>query len=247
MSTISPPTWQDAVTEIWRLFEETNARFKETAERFRETDQRFKETDARLDQRIKETDAQFKETDARLDQRIKETDARLDQRIKQTDARLDKRFAQTDRKINRLAGTFGQQWGKLVEALIKLDVVRLFQERGIEVKFVSPRVKRSLGGETMELDLLLLNSDELVVIESKSALKTGDVRDFLADLADFKRFFPEYAGYRLYGAVAGLEIERSASKFAYRKGLFVLAITGQNLVEIRNNKAFKPKDFGTTK
>ncbi len=177
-------------------------------------------------------------------QLFRETDARLDKLIAETDARMDKRSAETDKKINKLASTFGQQWGKLIEALVRPDSIRLFQERGIQIEFVSPRVKRERGRDTMEIDLLLLNKNELVVIEVKSRLRVADVNDLLEDLADFKDFFPEYKEYHVYGGVAGLDIVSEADKFAYRKGLFVLAVTGQNLVEIRNNLKFKPRDFG---
>ncbi len=173
-------------------------------------------------------------------QLFRETDARF----KETDARMDKRSAETDKKIDKLAGTFGQQWGKLIEALVRPDSIRLFQERGIQIEFVSPRVKRERGRDTMEIDLLLLNKDELVIVEVKSTLKVDHVRDFLKDLAGFKHFFPEYQAYRVYGAVAGLEIVGQADKMAYRQGLFVLAVTGQDLVEIRNDLKFKPRDFG---
>ncbi len=88
------------------------------------------------------------------------------------------------------------------------------------------------------------NNDELVIIEVKSTLKVDHIRDFLKDLAEFKHFFPEYQAYRVYGAVAGLEIIGQADKMAYRQGLFVLTVTGQNLVKIRNDKKFKPKNFG---
>ncbi len=223
-------TNEEAIAEVWQLFRETAARFKETDAQM---DKRSAETDARMDKRSAETDARFKETDARMDKRFAETDARM-----------DKRSAETNKKIDKLAGTFGQQWGRLIEALVRPDSIRLFQQRGIQIEFVTPRMKRERGRDTMEIDLLLLNKDELVIIEVKSTLKVDHVQDFLKDLAEFKHFFPEYQAYRVYGAVAGLEIVGQADKMAYRQGLFVLAVTGQDLVEIRNDSKFKPKDFG---
>ncbi len=211
-------TNEESIAEIWQLFRETDARFKETNEQFRE---QFKE----IEERFKETDKQFKETDKRF-------------------AKTERSIEKMSQKIDQLAGMFSQQWGRLIEALIRPDSVRLFQERGIQVHFVSPRVKRERGSETMELDLMLLNDNELVVIEVKSTLKVDDVTDFLEDLAQFKRFFPEYREYRLFGGVAALEMSGESDKLAYRKGLFVLAISGQNLVEIRNNQQFRPKNFG---
>ena len=196
---------------------------------FRETDKRFKETDVR-----------FKETDVRF----KETDARLDKRFKETDARLERHFRDTDRKIKELSALFSSQWGRMVEALVEPSTLRLFQERGIAVQYVYRRIKAHQNGRTMELDLLLENSDEVVVVEVKSVLKVRDVQDFLEKLGRFLTYFPRYADYRVYGAVAGLRVEEEADRYAYRQGLFVLTATGDGLAQIANDAAFQPRDFG---
>lgn len=185
----------------------------------------------------------FKETDARLDQRIAETDARLDQRIAETDARLAVQFAETDRKITRLEGVLGMQWGRLMEALVQPGVLQLFQERGIAVRHVFQRAKGQLEGDTLELDLLLENGTEIIVVEVKTRFTASDVSDFLLDLSQVTRFFPRYETYTIYGAVAGLEMPSDVSRYAYKQGLFVLAVEGEGLLQLKNDKNFKPKDF----
>ena len=92
----------------------------------------------------------------------------------------------------------------------------------------------------MELDLLLLNTNELVIVETKSTPTVDDVNLFLDDLVDFKRFFSEYKNYRVYGAIAGLDVPTEVGRYAYRKGLFVVAVTGHNLAKIKNDQKFKP-------
>lgn len=186
------------------------------------------------------TPESWQEAVAEVWQLFKETDARF----KETDARLDARFSETDRKIRELSGLFSSQWGKLVEALVEPSVLRLFQERGIAVHYVYQRVEAQLNGRQMELDLLLENSDAIVIVEVKSVLRVADVRDFLETLADFPAFFPRYRGYRIYGGVAGLTSEENADRYAYRKGLFVLSATGDGVAQIENDPAFRPRDFG---
>ena len=56
----------------------------------------------------------------------------------------------------------------------------------------------------------------------------------------FKRFFPQYDGNRLIGAVAGMVIAEEADKFAYRQGLFVITQTGET-VQLLNDEKFQPK------
>jgi hypothetical protein len=96
----------------------------------------------------------------------------------------------------------------------------------------------------MEIDILLANDKEAVVIEVKTTLKVEDVREFLDDITRFTFFFPRYKGLKLYGGVAGIQIEEDADKFAYRQGLFVLAGSGEGMIRILNNTEFQPKNFG---
>jgi hypothetical protein len=218
---MAEPTWQEAVAEVWQLFKETDAKFKETDAKFKETDVKFKETQGELDRRFKETDAKFKETQGELDRRFKET----------------------DKKINQLSGLFSSQWGRLLEALVQPSALRLFRERGIQVSYSFPRAKSQLNGRSMEIDLLLENSDVVIVVEVKSTLKVNDVTDFLADLGQFLDFFPRYRSYRVYAGVAGLNIDEEADRYAYRQGLFVLGLSGEGVVQLKNDAAFSPRDF----
>ena len=221
------PQTKEAVDEIWRLFRETAASFKETDARFKETDAKFKETE----EQFKEIAASFKETDARF----KETDVKF----KETDVK----FKESDDKLRRLEGLFGSQWGKLIEALVQPNALKIFRERGIQVHYVNRRVLSQRNGQSMEVDLILENEVDVIVIEVKSTLKIENVNEFLDDLAEFLHFFPKYAGRRIYGAVAGLNIEENADRYAYRRGLFVLGVTGEGMVQIINDDKFRPHDF----
>ena len=185
---------------------------------------------------FKETDAKFKETDAKF----KETQFELERRFRETDAQ----FKATDLKINQLSALFSSQWGRLMEALVQPNALKLFQERGIQVRHIFERAKSQDNGRSLELDLLLENGAEVVVVEVKSTLRVGDVRDFLDDLAQFQDFFPRYQGYRVYGAVAGLDMVEDADRFAYRQGLFVLRVVGDGIVQIQNDARFQPRNFG---
>jgi hypothetical protein len=73
-------------------------------------------------------------------------------------------------------------------------------------------------------------------------LGVNDVKDLMDDLRRFREFFPEYAQKQLYGAVAGIEIEEGADKYAYRQGLFVLSQAGE-AVSILNNPDFEPRNW----
>jgi hypothetical protein len=86
------------------------------------------------------------------------------------------------------------------------------------------------------------NENHVLVVEVKSSLGVEDVKQLREDLGQFRQFFPEYSQKQLYGAVAGIEIEEGADKYAYRQGLFVLAQAGE-AVAILNASDFEPKSW----
>ncbi|MFM7190167.1 MAG: DUF3782 domain-containing protein [Microcystaceae cyanobacterium] len=168
-----------------------------------------------------------------------------DRQLKETDRQLKEQAQKTDREIrqvNRELGNLGGKWGRFVENMVAPACETLFLKRGIPVHQVSQRVKKRLEGQTLEIDILVTNENHVLVVEVKSSLGVGDVKALSADLSLFRQFFPEYAHKELYGAVAGIEIEEGADKYAYRQGLFVLAQAGET-VAILNNDDFQPKSW----
>lgn len=209
----------EKIEEIWKLFKETNKELKESS---RDFDRRLKESKEDFDSWRKESNRDF-------DRRSKE---------------YDKLSKETDKKIKKLADLFETQWGKLIEALVEPGALQLFRDRGIQVNYVTRRYESFKNGDKMEIDLLLMNSTEIVVIEVKTTLKVNDVRDFLEDLSQFLDFYPRFKEFRICGAVAAVNIEEEADKFAYRKGLFVLKAGKEGILQILNDMKFKPNDFG---
>ncbi len=152
-------------------------------------------------------------------------------------------FRDTDKKIKELTETVNAltgKWGKFVEGLVAPCAVRMFKERGIEVKQTYTRAESQRDGKQMEIDVLVINDEYAIAISVKSTLKVEDVNDHLEDLSNFREFFTHFADKKLLGAVAGIVIEESADKYAYRKGLFVIAQSGE-IVKILNDEKFKPK------
>jgi hypothetical protein len=182
---------------------------------------------------FRETDRKFQETDRKF------------QDLMDAQKETDRKFQETDRKFQetaRLVSNLGGQWGLFVENQVAPACERVFSERGIPVQMVSQRVKKRRGGDTLEIDVLVVNAGHVVVVEVKASLSVADVREFLDDLGQFRAFFPEYANWQVHGAVAGIRIEDGADRYAYRQGLFVLAQTGDT-VKILNDTNFQPRTW----
>ena len=95
----------------------------------------------------------------------------------------------------------------------------------------------------MEVDVLLVNETELVFIEIKTTASVKYIDKLLLDLEKFRYFFPRFKDCKIYGAIAALRYYADCDKYAQRKGLFILKFTGENLVQMQNDKKFKPKAF----
>ena len=160
-----------------------------------------------------------------------------DRRAAKNDRSMDelkKSVAETTRAVNALTS----RWGRFVEELVEPAVVRLFRERGIDVKEKHPRASVKRQGIAMEIDILVVDTTDVVLVECKSRLSTDDVNEFIEKLQKFKLAFPAYKNYQAYGAVAGIEINEGVDRYAYQKGLFVIRPSGDT-VEIINDKKFK--------
>ncbi len=209
------------VAELWKLFRETDQRMKETDRRMKETDRRMKETDRRM----KETDRQMKET--------------------------DRQMKETDRKINKISGDFDRKWGRLVESLAAGNLVKLLNERNIDVEETGERTKGARNAKDKygniyegrcEIDIVARNGEELVAVEVKTTLNAKDVDEFLYKLDNFTCFFPGQKDKKIYGAMAYLTVYQNADVYARKKGLFTIKAAGDSAY-ITNPKDFRPKIF----
>jgi len=146
--------------------------------------------------------------------------------------------ANTSREVAGLT----TRWGQFVEHLVEPAVVRLFQERGIQVKETARRMISNRLEAPMEIDIWAVDGDVAVAIEVKSRLSRGDVDGFLDTLSRFRLAFPHYGDYRIYGAVAAIEIDGGVDRYAYQRGLWVIKQTGDT-VTLANDAEFQPRSW----
>lgn len=157
----------------------------------------------------------------------------------------DQRMKETDRQIKALAkqmGAYGNRLGEFVQEMVWPAVVSLFQSRGLPVHQVLSNLVAYDDHRqfVMEIDLLVVDTDTVIAVECKSHLSQGDVDEHVARLGKFKECFPQYAPHILLGAVAAMVLPDEVGRYAYRKGLYVLAQAGEAM-EIRNDAQFSPQ------
>lgn len=187
----------------------------------------FKETDKLLTEKFQETDRKIKETDRILTEKFQET---------------EKLFKETDKRIRELDQLFTSQWGKLVESLVEGDLIKLLNSKGIQVGHTSQRTKGNYQGENYEYDIIAYNGREIVIVEVKTTLRPGDVKDFHRKIWKTKKYLPAYKENVIYGAMAFITADGASDKMAEKNGFFIIRATG-NSSSIVNQEDFKPKAF----
>ena len=203
--------------EIWEILREVSAVQQETARRMQETDRRMQETDRRM--------------------------LETDRRMLETDQLLKRQARAADRRMDKLDELFNGQWGKLMEALVEGDLVKLLQQRGIAVQHTVTNPRQNYGERRWEFDIVAINGEEVVVVEVKTTLRVPDIDHFVGRLNEFPELMPEYAERRIYGAVAYLKAYQESDVRAERLGLFVIRATGSS-ASITNREEFTPRTFG---
>ena len=168
---------------------------------------------------------------------IKETQENLKE-LSVSQKETNEQMKRTDIKIDKIIGDSGNRWGKLGENLVKGNLVKRLNERGIKVERVITNVK---NGDS-EFDIIAINGTELVVVEVKATLDPSDVDKFTKSIEKFKVLWPEFKEKTIYGAIAFLiKANRQAEEIAKEQGFFVISAMGD--VIIKNPKDFKPKVF----
>ena len=235
----------NTAAEVWQILGELTESQKETDRQLEELTEAQKASARRqeaIDRQLEElTEAQKagahrqQAIDRQLEElaTVQKDSAR---RIEASSKKVDEQISRVDKQISDLGGA----WGRFAEDLVAPACERLFLNRGIPVDQVSQRVKRRRDGQTIEIDILVVNQGHVLAVEVKSSLDVEDVREFIEDLQRFRTFFPQYADMQLYGAVAGIGINSDADRYAYRQGLFVLTQSGES-ISILNDEKFEPK------
>ncbi|WP_434222640.1 hypothetical protein ACOKW7_10460 [Limnospira platensis CENA597] len=256
MTTNADDVWRllgeliEAQKETERVIKEQS---QETEHRFRETDRRFEETKQLLQRQSEQSDRRFEETKQLLQRQSEESDRRFREQSQESDSRSEtlreRRFRETERiikqqneKLNQELGKLGNRLGEFVEWQVRPAVVQLFQQRGIAVNEFHANISVKRSGEALEIDLLVVNTDQAILVEVKSKLSQTDIDEHLERLEKFKRLMPAYRDFKAMGSVAGMVVPENVARYGYRRGLFVLAQSGDSVV-ILNDDKFRPRQW----
>ena len=171
----------------------------------------------------------------------------LHRKFKVEQQKTEEAIRRVSESLDKASGNFNNKWGSFMENLVKGDLVRLLNERDIQVVKTLSRVPfyRSKGEQEGEFDLIAVNGEEVVIVEVKTTLMPSHVDYFIEKLKKFRNVFPEYSDKRIYGSVAYLDDNNMGANYAKDKGLFVIKAPGgeSHVSMIINAPDFTPKLF----
>ena len=227
---------------VYLLTQRNAEAIQQLGERLDEMAKREEERAHREEQRrIAEAAAAAKREEERKVEEAKREEERKAEETKRRDE-LAKTLRDSRRRINKLDELFTSQWGKLVEALVDGKVVQILNERGIKVEQTNQRSVGFYDGKKQEIDILAINGDEIVAIEVKTTLRPEDIKVFEDKLKVLKLWMRQYAGEKVYGAVAYIRADAGSAELATKRGLFTIKAVGSSAY-LTNAEDFKPRSF----
>ena len=214
-----------------RRSEEEERRQKEEERRRAEEDRRRAEEEERRQKEEERRQKEIERVRMEMDRRKEESDKLMEEVKKQIkEAGLE--IKEAGRKIKELSTKYSSQIGHVVEGLMEPSALALFQQAGFDIIQCWKNMKchRKNLNKGMEIDLFLHDTVEAVAVEVKTNCKRDDVDYFVKKMEDFDVLFPLYAGVNVYMAVAAINFDYGADKYAAEKGLFVIRVNEDDFV-----------------
>lgn len=172
---------------------------------------------------------------------------RLIKELRENGKEIDRRMEESDRKlkdrIDKLTTRFTSQSGHILEGLMEPSAMKMFQDKGYNIDRCWKNFKRHVKdiGKKLEVDLLLLDDEIAIIVEVKINCTKQDIDHFINQMQSFKEICPEYADKEIMLAIAAINYDRDADKYAHEQGLFVIRVYDDRIFALDSNDGDKMK------
>ncbi len=145
-----------------------------------------------------------------------------DRQLKETDRQLSKQIKELGKQI----GGLGRKFGSFTEGLALPSMQRILQEK-FNMDVISPSVRIHKDGKDIEIDVLAYansTTNEVYVVEVKSHLREEGIFQLQRIMDNFRRFFPEHKGKKLYGILAAVDMTTELKEKILSLGFYTARI-----------------------
>ena len=184
-----------------------------------------------------------KERKERIAER-KEREAQREKERKEREAQREKEREEYRRELAVETGKLREMWGKLAEFVIESGILETLNRHGdLDVNDAIPDIsvycqKKDGGLEHGQIDIIVSGKRDIIIVETKTTLYTGDVNYFLKKyLRDYSRWqassphitLPSCEGMRIFGCLAYMKAaHHRAEEVAVQEGLLTVHAFGDS-------------------
>ncbi len=177
----------------------------------------------------KETDTQIKE----LSVSQKETDNLFKERVKLSEA--------TDRKLDKVAKMIGgvsKSQGDVAEDFFYNSFIKDNHLGSLSFDDTTKNMAKHRGKIQEEYDIFLTNGESIAIVEVKYKAHFDDIKKLERKFNNFKKLFPIYNDYKLYGAMASFYFNQDTKDELLNQGYFIVERSG-DLIKTENSDYLK--------
>ena len=149
-----------------------------------------------------------------------------------------------NKEMNIRWGELASKMGTMVEDLVAPSLPRIVREE-YDIEITDLTVRRTIklpDGKRNEYDAIAVAGSYLFLNSTKSTLRHKDIEAFKDEIKGFREILPGYGDKKIIGLLASLYVDEGFIDQAEKQGFFVLGI-GEHLMDIKNSKGFKPKEW----
>jgi len=172
------------------------------------------------------TDDELKELVASLTTAQKITDTQA----KETNRKLD--------KVAKMIGGISKSQGDVAEDFFFNSLIKDNHLGRLHFDDVTKNMFKHKGKIQEEYDLFLTNGEAIAVIEVKYKAHLNDIEKLERKFNNFKKLFPIYKDYKLYGAMASFYFDQDTREELLKQGYFIIERSG-DLIKTENSDYLK--------
>ncbi len=158
----------------------------------------------------------------------KENESEITQ-LRESQKKTDEQIAETNDTLKRIGIDFGnmkKNQGFVAEEFFFNSLLDNPHLGEIHFDDITKSQFKHRGNVQEEYDIVMTNGDAIGIVEVKYKAHENDLEKLERKMRNFKKLFPIYAHYKLYGAIASFHFYDKAKQTALESGFFVLQRSG---------------------
>jgi len=150
---------------------------------------------------------------------------RTDEQINRLETQVEKMARKIDR-VGKIVGNVGKNQGAVTEEFFFNSLGENAHLGGIHFDNLMANIQMRQGRLEEEYDIVMMNGNAVGIVEVKYKAHEKDVNKLERKMTHFKKLFPVYKDFKLYGAIASFHFYDKAKQTALENGFFVLQRSG---------------------